>query len=67
MRQTRSCSEDEPMGDLTFTVDAAETVAAVATAGGIVAGTPVLTLDGELPVQFLAPGDRVVTALAPAS
>lgn len=30
-------------------------------AGGFVAGTPILTLDGELPVQFLAPGDRVVT------
>lgn len=28
---------------------------------GMAAGTPVLTLDGELPVQFLAPGDRVVT------
>ncbi|MCB6176960.1 Hint domain-containing protein [Rhodobacter sp. Har01] len=30
-------------------------------AAGIAAGTPVLTLDGELPVQFLVPGDRVVT------
>ncbi len=29
--------------------------------GSLVAGTPVLTLDGELPVQYLAPGDRVVT------
>jgi len=28
---------------------------------GITAGTLVLTLDGELPVQFLAPGDRVIT------
>lgn len=28
---------------------------------GITVGTPVLTLDGELPVQFLAPGDRVIT------
>lgn len=27
----------------------------------ILIGTPVLTLDGELPVEFLAPGDRVVT------
>lgn len=29
--------------------------------GGIIAGTNVLTLEGEIPVQFLAPGDRVVT------
>ncbi|VDC31806.1 hypothetical protein XINFAN_03161 [Pseudogemmobacter humi] len=28
---------------------------------GITVGTPVLTLDGELPVQFLALGDRVIT------
>lgn len=27
----------------------------------ILAGTPVLTLDGELPVEFLQPGDRVLT------
>lgn len=29
--------------------------------GGIPHGTPVLTLDGELPVEFLSPGDRVIT------
>lgn len=28
---------------------------------GVAAGTQVLTLDGELPVQFLAPGDRIIT------
>jgi hypothetical protein len=28
---------------------------------GMAAGTKVLTLDGVLPVQFLSPGDRVVT------
>lgn len=28
---------------------------------GIVLGTPVLTLDGELPVEFIMPGDRVIT------
>lgn len=28
---------------------------------GMLLGTPVLTLDGELPVEFLAPGDRVLT------
>jgi hypothetical protein len=28
---------------------------------GLLLGTPVLTLDGELPVEYIAPGDRVVT------
>lgn len=28
---------------------------------GIMAGTPVLTLDGELPAEFLQPGDRIMT------
>lgn len=28
---------------------------------GITVGTKILTLDGELPVQFLAPGDLIVT------
>jgi hypothetical protein len=32
-----------------------------ATPRGIAAGTTVLTLDGELPVEFLSPGDRVIT------
>ena len=27
----------------------------------LMSGTPVLTLDGELPVEFLQPGDRVLT------
>ena len=27
----------------------------------VLVGTPVLTLDGELPVEFLQPGDRVLT------
>jgi len=35
------------------------TSAALAT--GVLAGTLVLTLEGEIPVQFLAPGDRVIT------
>ncbi len=34
-------------------------VAALVT--GITAGTTVLTLEGDLPVQYLAPGDRVIT------
>lgn len=33
----------------------------VAAASGITVGTTVLTLEGDLPVQFLAPGDRVIT------
>ena len=28
---------------------------------GMLAGTPVLTLDGALPVDYLSPGDRVLT------
>lgn len=28
---------------------------------GFLLGTPVMTLDGEMPVEFLAPGDRVIT------
>lgn len=32
-----------------------------AAARGIAAGTTVLTLDGELPVEMLSPGDRVIT------
>ncbi len=28
---------------------------------GIAAGAPVMTLDGLLPVEYLAPGDRIVT------
>ena len=27
----------------------------------VIAGTPVLTLDGEMPVEFLQPGDRILT------
>ena len=35
--------------------------ASVEAATGILAGTTLLTLDGELPVEFLTPGDRVIT------
>lgn len=49
------------MGDLTLSLDAVETVTEATPAQGMIAGTMVLTLDGELPVQFLAPGDRVIT------
>lgn len=30
-------------------------------ASGLIIGTPVLTLDGELPVEHLCPGDRIIT------
>lgn len=40
---------------------AAETRAERAPAPGLLLGTAVLTLDGELPVEFLTPGDRIVT------
>ncbi|WP_112309030.1 Hint domain-containing protein [Pseudogemmobacter bohemicus] len=33
----------------------------VTAASGLTVGTTVLTLEGELPVQFLAPGDRVIS------
>lgn len=49
------------MGNLTVTFDIAEAVTEACPLEGIIAGTQVLTLDGELPVQFLAPGDRVIT------
>ena len=49
------------MGELSVTFEAADRIAAVAPSQGIVAGTPILTLDGEMPVQFLSPGDRIIT------
>ena len=30
-------------------------------AGGLAAGTRVMTMDGELPVEYLTPGDRILT------
>ena len=29
--------------------------------GGLLLGTPVMTLDGALPVEYISPGDRVIT------
>lgn len=58
------------MGNPTLTFETAASMAAAPMAAavqetaltqGITAGTTVLTLEGELPVQFLAPGDRVIT------
>ncbi len=42
-------------------VKATETAATAALDHGIAHGTNVLTLDGELPVEFLTPGDRILT------
>lgn len=42
-------------------VASARAAARPAPATGLFAGTRVLTLEGELPVEFLAPGDRIVT------
>ena len=49
------------MGAFTQTIDGTETQAAPRPTLGIIAGTGVMTLEGEMPVQFLAVGDRVVT------
>lgn len=49
------------MGDLTVSLNLAEAITEASPLEGIIAGTMILTLDGELPVQFLAPGDRVIT------
>lgn len=49
------------MGNPTRTFETAGTAQRAAALQGITAGTLVPTLEGELPVQFLAPGDRVIT------
>ena len=49
------------MGELTLNFDAAEAIVEAAPLQGITAGATVLTMDGALPVQFLAPGDRIIT------
>ncbi len=41
--------------------DSAPSKGAVRALVGVAQGTQVLTLDGALPVEFLAPGDRVIT------
>lgn len=41
--------------------DAAEAVAVKTTHSGICAGTTIMTMDGEIPVEHLTPGDRVIT------
>ncbi len=43
------------------TVAAANPAAPASLDHGFALGTPVLTLDGEMPVEFLTPGDRILT------
>ena len=43
------------------TVRAEMMLSALVVDHGLACGTPVLTLDGMLPVDFLTPGDRIVT------
>lgn len=43
------------------TKDAAAFAVAVKVNAGLIAGTSVMTLEGELPVEHLAPGDRIIT------
>lgn len=42
-------------------------IAGTANLGGLVATTVVRTLEGEIPVEFLSPGDRVITRRAGAA
>lgn len=42
-------------------VDTVRKVEGSAAVTGLVAGTPVLTLEGALPVDYLSPGDRILT------
>ena len=51
------------MGNLTQTFDTAGAVQQAVPLQGITAGTMVLTLEGELPVQFLAPGVTIPIGL----
>ena len=44
-----------------LSVETDSPAAEVTSVSGLTVGTTVLTLDGELPVQFLAPGDRIIT------
>jgi len=48
------------MREIRVTATPVEKIAARVLAG-ITAGMPVLTLDGELPVQYLCAGDRIIT------
>jgi hypothetical protein len=55
----QNSSEDPAMGQAQ--AKAPGETAPVAVLQAMIAGTPVLTLDGALPVDYLQPGDRVLT------
>jgi hypothetical protein len=44
-----------------FPAPAAPAAAPAKTAAGLAAGTQVMTLDGLIPVEYLSPGDRIIT------
>lgn len=49
------------MAQMMVGVKTTETAPIAALDHGIALGTTILTLDGEMPVEFLAPGDRILT------
>lgn len=50
-----------PAGPTTGDQSSPEAVAALEDASGLVAGTILLTADGEMPVEFITAGDRIIT------
>lgn len=49
------------MAQITVGFKSTETAPVAALSHGVALGTAILTLDGEMPVEFLAPGDRLLT------
>ena len=61
MRQmSHGLSGDQPAAERMVSMQAANTQT-LAPAHGLACGTKVMTLEGEMPVEFLLPGDRVLT------